>query len=191
MDVILKCSEYAHAMVVIVRRVVEARRIHYLQQFPQSTQPSSSHGRPPVVERTTSQLIAHSHTPPLTAHERALSDAVYQMDGSAENQRQWFGIKRALSKKIAKIRKNSDTPAPKSDTAAKQAEPSAGKTSKAHKRKSSVARNNSIARSHEAPHETSQNEAPLTQGNTVPARQRNDNEISKEGWWKRLNCSRA
>ncbi|EER23140.1 hypothetical protein D8B26_001215 [Coccidioides posadasii str. Silveira] len=174
---------------LIVRRVVEARRIHHLQQFPPTSQvlpPPSS--RPPM-ERTTSQLIAHSHTPPLTAHERALSDAVYKAQGEG-SQKQWLGLGRALSKKIAKIRKNSDTPAPTTDTPRRRsrAESSAARS---HKRKISSAQ--SKANNHESTGQqgTQRNEPSYSREDDAPKPQESEDGNSKESWWKRVNCARS
>ncbi|EEP82089.1 hypothetical protein UREG_06954 [Uncinocarpus reesii 1704] len=173
---------------LIVRRVVEARRIHYLQQFPPNMQTSPPQNSRPPMERTTSQLIAHSHTPPLTAHERALSDAVYQSQHDS-SQKQWLGIGRALSKRIAKIRKNSDTPPSNSQTPARrrqsQAESSAGSAAKSSKRRSSTAR--SKVNTADVPHEAHQNEPNHSRGDSHQAPENGN----PERWWKRLNCARA
>lgn len=100
-----------------MRRVVEARRQHHLEQFPQVKEQShlaisSSSQRlfPPSLFNS-AQAISHSRTPALTAEERQLGDSsVNRGSETADNppgQNQWLGIGRVFSKRAAGLRKRS------------------------------------------------------------------------------------
>ncbi|KAL1956543.1 hypothetical protein VTO42DRAFT_7014 [Malbranchea cinnamomea] len=102
---------------LIVRRVVEARRQHFLEQFPHfqnqsplSVRSSSQHFFPPGL-LDSAQVISHSRTPALTAEERQLAqDADGGGSSSHEQyQRKWSGLGRALSKRVARLRQRSAT----------------------------------------------------------------------------------
>ncbi|KAI1993182.1 hypothetical protein LOZ53_002228, partial [Ophidiomyces ophidiicola] len=169
---------------LIVRRVVEARRIHHLQQFPPSQQPSQPlTSRPPPIERTTSQLIAHSHTPPLTAHEQALGDEIYTKKQHGSD---WLGLRRAFSKRILKIRKEGDSQTSTTPTQRNQSVAESTKTSRSNQQKDSSALN----QINEVVITTQQNWPPASDiDNTRPERDIDTN-FPKKPWWKRLDCAR-
>lgn len=101
---------------MIVRRVVEARRQHHLEQFPQVTEQSqlaistSSQRLFPPSLFSSAQAISHSRTPALTEEERKLGDSTAAgADETAKNTgpNQWFGIGRVFSKRASRLRKRS------------------------------------------------------------------------------------
>ncbi|KAK2784098.1 hypothetical protein FQN53_008814 [Emmonsiellopsis sp. PD_33] len=100
---------------LIVRRVVEARRLHHLQQFPPQGQRPPAHSAlaahaasqnlfPPDLI-VSSQVDSHSRTPALTAKERELNDNNINegIDGS-HKQSQWQGIGKVISQRIRKMK---------------------------------------------------------------------------------------
>lgn len=102
---------------MIVRRVVEARRQHHLEQFPQVNEQShlaisaSSQRLFPPSLLSSAQAISHSRTPALTEEERKLGDSTAdgadETNKSTPGQNQWFGIGRVFSKRAARLRKRS------------------------------------------------------------------------------------
>ncbi|KAI1939891.1 hypothetical protein LOZ66_002323 [Ophidiomyces ophidiicola] len=169
---------------LIVRRVVEARRIHHLQQFPPSQQPSQPLiSRPPPMERTTSQLIAHSHTPPLTAHEQALGDEIYTKKQHGSD---WLGLRRAFSKRILKIRKEGDSQTSTTPTQRNQSVAESTKTSRSNQQKNSSALN----QINEAVITTQQNRPPASDIDIIRPERDIDTNFPKKPWWKRLDCAR-
>lgn len=101
---------------MIVRRVVEGRRQHRLEQLPQASQqfhlspnsPSQHLFSPSLFN--SSQAISHSRTPALTADERKLTDSLDSHESAKDTQEhQWLDIGKALSKRVAKLKKSSST----------------------------------------------------------------------------------
>ncbi|PGH00453.1 hypothetical protein GX51_05771 [Blastomyces parvus] len=108
---------------LIVRRVVEARRRHHLQQFPVRPQ---THGHSSLAAHSlpqslfardlilASQTDSHSRTPALTAKEREITDNNNhnnnneEPESSLQKPNQWQGLGRAISKRIRKM-KSRDT----------------------------------------------------------------------------------
>ncbi|WEW60400.1 hypothetical protein PRK78_005885 [Emydomyces testavorans] len=177
---------------LIVRRVVEARRIHYLQQFPPTLEALPSQTLSPPVERTTSQLIAHSHTPPLTAHEQALSDAVYQDTEHSPSQHKWLGMGRVLSRKIAKIRKSNEASALDTNAPAKQNSSSAGLSGDKISRPRPLKASSTGHNTNEGSPEDRRNKAyPSRRGANDHGEGNETQDPNKPSWWKLLDCSRT
>ncbi|OJD27354.1 hypothetical protein ACJ73_01253 [Blastomyces percursus] len=104
---------------LIVRRVVEARHRHHLQQFPIQPRPpghssiaahslSRSLFSPDLI--LSSQSDSHSRTPALTAEEREITDNNNNeaTESSLQKPNQWQGLGRAISKRIRNM-KSRDT----------------------------------------------------------------------------------
>ncbi|KKZ66438.1 hypothetical protein EMCG_07830 [[Emmonsia] crescens] len=105
---------------LIIRRVVEARRRHHLQQFPvQPWTPGHSslaaHSLPQSLFSPdliiASQADSHSRTPALTAQEMEITDNNINNEANesfSQKPNQWQGLGRAISKRIRKM-KSRDT----------------------------------------------------------------------------------
>ncbi|KAL2379897.1 hypothetical protein RJZ90_004971 [Blastomyces dermatitidis] len=104
---------------LIVRRVIEARRRHHLQQFPvRPRTPGHSslaaHSLPQSLFSPdlilSSQTDSHSRTPALTAKEREITDNNNNetTESSLQKPNQWQGLGSAISKRIRSM-KSRDT----------------------------------------------------------------------------------
>ncbi|OJD19882.1 hypothetical protein AJ78_00242 [Emergomyces pasteurianus Ep9510] len=101
---------------LIIRRVVEARSRHHLQQFPvlqwiPEHSSLAAHCIPQSLFSPdliiASQADSHSRTPALTAKEREITDTSMNNglpENSSHKPNQWQGLGRAISKRIRKIK---------------------------------------------------------------------------------------
>ncbi|EEH39586.2 hypothetical protein PAAG_08855 [Paracoccidioides lutzii Pb01] len=107
---------------LIVRRVVEARHCHYLQQFP-TPQPKAI-GHLSLAAHSPSQALfspdlivvshadSHLRTPALTDTEKGFADHNFineATERSSHRSSQWKGISRAISKRVRKMKSRDTT----------------------------------------------------------------------------------
>ncbi|PGH16114.1 hypothetical protein AJ80_05329 [Polytolypa hystricis UAMH7299] len=174
---------------LIVRRVVEARRLHFLQQHPHLYQrPGYSFFSPGTVDSPLalhSPADSHSRTPALTAREQEISDDIYNnRDKPHSRASQWLGLDKVLSKHVGKKRKSAATASEKSrrddHTATRDEDDASRRSQKEKKRSDSHSERQQPQEKRGA--DDSQNH--LQGGQPATANEENNS----NSWWKNLVC---